>query len=83
MTKSNLVTVKDNIGQDDAKRLLHRHRIEKLLVVDDDYQCIGLITVKDIEKAEQHPIACKDERGGSAWRRRPRWATTASSAPSG
>ena len=63
MTKSNLVTVKDNIGRDDAKRLLHRHRIEKLLVVDDDYQCIGLITVKDIEKAEQHPFACKDEQG--------------------
>ncbi len=63
MTKSNLITVKDNIGRDDAKRLLHRHRIEKLLVVDDDYQCIGLITVKDIEKAEQHPFACKDEQG--------------------
>jgi IMP dehydrogenase len=63
MTKSNLVTVKDNTGRDDAKRLLHRHRIEKLLVVDDDYQCIGLITVKDIEKAEQHPFACKDEQG--------------------
>ncbi len=63
MTKSNLITVKDNIDRDDAKRLLHRHRIEKLIVVDDDYQCIGLITVKDIEKAEQHPFACKDEQG--------------------
>ena len=63
MTKSNLITVKDNIGRDDAKRLLHKHRIEKLIVVDDDYQCIGLITVKDIEKAEQHPFACKDEQG--------------------
>ena len=63
MTKNNLITVKDNIDRDDAKRLLHRHRIEKLIVVDDDYQCIGLITVKDIEKAEQHPFACKDEQG--------------------
>ncbi|MBI4725389.1 MAG: IMP dehydrogenase, partial [Rhodomicrobium sp.] len=63
MTKTNLVTVKENIGREDAKRLLHSHRIEKLLVVDDDYHCIGLITVKDIEKAEQHPLACKDEQG--------------------
>ncbi len=63
MTKTNLVTVKENIGREEAKRLLHSHRIEKLLVVDDDYRCIGLITVKDIEKAQQHPFACKDEQG--------------------
>jgi IMP dehydrogenase len=63
MTKENLITVKENIGRDEAKRLLHAKRIEKLLVVDDDYHCIGLITVKDIEKAEQHPFACKDEQG--------------------
>jgi IMP dehydrogenase len=63
MTKENLITVKENVGRDEAKRLLHRHRIEKLLVVDDDYHCVGLITVKDIEKAEQHPFACKDEQG--------------------
>jgi IMP dehydrogenase len=63
MTKENLITVKENIGRDEAKRLLHRHRIEKLLVVNDDYHCVGLITVKDIEKAEQHPFACKDEQG--------------------
>jgi len=63
MTKSNLITVKDNVGRAEAKRLLHSHRIEKLIVVDDDYHCIGLITVKDIEKAEQHPHACKDEQG--------------------
>jgi IMP dehydrogenase len=55
--------VKDGISREDAKRLLHRHRIEKLIVVDDDYRCIGLITVKDIEKAEQHPNACKDAQG--------------------
>ena len=55
MTKENLVTVKRSVSQDEAKRLLHQHRIEKLLVVDDDYRCIGLITVKDIEKAQKHP----------------------------
>jgi IMP dehydrogenase len=63
MTKKKLITVKENIGRDEAKRLLHAHRIEKLLVVDDSYHCVGLITVKDIEKAEQHPSACKDDQG--------------------
>ncbi|MGD9503062.1 MAG: IMP dehydrogenase, partial [Methyloceanibacter sp.] len=63
MTKDKLVTVRENVGLDEAKRLLHQHRIEKLLVVDDDYRCIGLITVKDIEKAKAHPKACKDEQG--------------------
>jgi IMP dehydrogenase len=63
MTKSDLVTVKENIGREEAKRLLHMYRIEKLLVVDDNYHCVGLITVKDIEKAEQHPNACKDAQG--------------------
>ena len=48
---------------DEAKRLLHQHRIEKLLVVDDAFRCVGLITVRDIEKAQQHPDACKDEKG--------------------
>ncbi len=63
MTKDKLVTVKRDVDQKEAKRLLHQHRIEKLLVVDDKYKCIGLITVKDIEKAERFPIACKDEQG--------------------
>ncbi len=63
MTHENLVTVRENVGQEEAKRLLHQHRIEKLLVVDDDYRCVGLITVKDIEKAVAHPLACKDEQG--------------------
>jgi IMP dehydrogenase len=63
MTKDKLVTVRENVGLEEAKRLLHRHRIEKLLVVDDAYRCIGLITVKDIEKARAHPNACKDEQG--------------------
>jgi IMP dehydrogenase len=63
MTKDRLVTVRENVGQDEAKRLLHQHRIEKLLVVDDKYRCVGLITVKDIEKAVANPNACKDEQG--------------------
>ena len=63
MTKENLVTAKPGIGLDEAKETLHRHRIEKLLVVDDKFQLKGLITVKDIEKKTQYPFACKDERG--------------------
>jgi IMP dehydrogenase len=63
MTKDRLVTVREGVGQEEAKRLLHQHRIEKLLVVDEDYRCVGLITVKDIEKAVAHPAACKDEQG--------------------
>jgi IMP dehydrogenase len=63
MTSDNLVTVRDGVDQGDAKRLLHKHRIEKLLVVDDQYRCVGLITVKDIEKANAHPNAAKDEHG--------------------
>ncbi|MEM6852490.1 MAG: IMP dehydrogenase, partial [Pseudomonadota bacterium] len=50
-------------SQDEAKRLLHKHRIERLLVVDDRFRCIGLITVKDIEKSQNFPNACKDEQG--------------------
>ncbi|MBM3489959.1 MAG: IMP dehydrogenase [Alphaproteobacteria bacterium] len=63
MTKERLVTVKEGVSGEAAKRLLHQHRIEKLLVVDDAYRCIGLITVKDIEKSQHHPHAAKDERG--------------------
>jgi len=63
MTKERLVTVRDGVSQEEAKRLLHQRRIEKLLVVDDQYRCIGLITVKDIEKAVANPNACKDEQG--------------------
>ncbi len=63
MTKEKLVTVRENVATDEAKRLLHHHRIEKLLVVDEAYRCIGLITVKDIEKAQRYPHACKDEHG--------------------
>lgn len=63
MTRENLVTVKENVEQGDAKRLLHLHRIEKLLVVDDAGHCIGLITVKDIEKSQLNPHASKDAQG--------------------
>ncbi len=58
-----LITVKEGVKADEAKRLLHQHRIEKLLVVDDDNRCVGLITVKDIEKAKAYPNAVKDARG--------------------
>jgi len=63
MTSRGLITVQEGVDQDEAKRLLHKHRIEKLLVVDEDRHCVGLITVKDIEKAKQYPEACKDEHG--------------------
>jgi IMP dehydrogenase len=63
MTKNNLITVKKNISMEDAKKLLHIHKIEKLLVVNNDYKCIGLITVKDIDKAKKFPLASKDNLG--------------------
>ncbi len=63
MTSKNLVTVKAGVTMEEAKQLLHSHRIEKILVVDDAYKCIGLITVKDIEKARLHPNASKDMDG--------------------
>jgi len=63
MTKDDLITVREGVSQDEAKRLLHQHRIEKLLVVDNQYRCVGLITVKDIEKAVANPNACKDDQG--------------------
>src|SRR6516164_5066660 len=63
MTRDKLVTVRENVSREEAKRLLHQHRIEKLMVVDEAYCCTGLITVKDIEKARSYPNACKDEHG--------------------
>jgi IMP dehydrogenase len=63
MTRENLVTVAAGVKPEEARRLLHRHRIEKLLVVDDAYRCVGLITVKDMDKAQAHPLANKDELG--------------------
>jgi IMP dehydrogenase len=63
MTRDRLVTVSEGVSKDEAKRLLHTHRIEKLVVVDQSYRCIGLVTVKDIEKAQRFPFATKDEKG--------------------
>lgn len=63
MTKRGLVTVDEGVSREEAMQLLHQHRIEKLLVVDDERRCVGLITVKDIEKSRAFPNACKDERG--------------------
>jgi IMP dehydrogenase len=63
MTHENLATVQEGVSQDEARRLLHARRIEKLLVVDDAFHCVGLITVKDIEKAVTYPDATKDAAG--------------------
>ncbi len=63
MTKDNLVTVREGVDPEEAKRLLHRHRIEKLLVVDELYRCVGMITVRDIQRSEDFPDATKDEKG--------------------
>src|SRR5258708_10406638 len=64
MNKTDLITVREGgVNQEEAKKLLHQNRIEKLLVVDATYRCVGLITVKDIEKAVANPNACKDEQG--------------------
>ena len=63
MTKKNLQTVRENVDMKKAKEILHKFRIEKLIVVDKDYKCVGLITVKDIEKARKYPNACKDTKG--------------------
>jgi IMP dehydrogenase len=63
MMTRDLITCRENITQDEAKELLHRNRIEKLLVVDDKYELKGLITIKDIEKTLAHPAAAKDGKG--------------------
>jgi len=63
MTSQNLATVTAGVTHEEARRLLHQRRIEKLLVVDEDFRCVGLITVKDIEKAVTYPNATKDPTG--------------------
>ncbi|WP_394692126.1 IMP dehydrogenase [Hyphobacterium sp.] len=63
MMTREVVTVREGAGEDEARRLLHKHRIERLLVVDEEDRCIGLITVKDMEKAQTHPLASKDRHG--------------------
>lgn len=62
MTKK-VVTVREGVSSDEARKLLHKHRIERLVVVDEEGRCVGLLTVKDMEKAESHPHASKDEQG--------------------
>ena len=63
MTSENLITAKSNVTTKEAKQLLHQNRIEKVIIVNDDYKCVGLVTVKDIEKAKLNPNACKDSEG--------------------
>ncbi len=63
MTKERLITVREGAGQEEARRLLHKHRIERVIVIDEGGRCVGLITVKDFEKARSHPNAAKDEQG--------------------
>ena len=63
MTRENLATVREGATPGEARALLQQHRIERLIVVDDDYRAVGLITVKDMEKAQAHPLAAKDSQG--------------------
>jgi len=63
MTRDNLITVKEGVSQAQARDLLRKHKIERLIVVDDDYRAVGLITVKDMEKAQAHPLSAKDAQG--------------------
>src|SRR5271169_3744972 len=63
MTTEGLVTVREGVSQEEARRLLRQHKIERLIVVDEAFRAVGLITVKDMEKAEAHPDAAKDAQG--------------------
>ena len=63
MTRDNLATVTAGVSAEEARALLHKRRLEKLLVVDENYRCVGLMTVKDMDKAQAHPLANKDEFG--------------------
>lgn len=62
-SRERLVTVKEGAGLEEATKLLHKHRLERVLVINDDFELKGLITVKDIQKSTEHPLACKDEQG--------------------
>ncbi len=79
MTKDNLVTAPENTTLEEAERILTENKVEKLLLVDDQYRLKGLITIKDIDKLHRFPNACKDARGGCASGRRS--ACTTSSGP--
>ncbi|WP_419255665.1 IMP dehydrogenase [Caulobacter sp. ErkDOM-YI] len=63
MTRENLITVREGVDPREARELLRKHKIERLIVVDDGFHAVGLITVKDIEKAQAHPLAAKDDKG--------------------
>lgn len=63
MTKENLITVNEGVDLETAKKLLQRHKIERIIVVNDEYKCVGLVTVKDMEKSQAFPLSCKDEDG--------------------
>ncbi|RRN63766.1 IMP dehydrogenase [Caulobacter sp. 602-1] len=63
MTREGLITVGEGVDQIEARELLRKHKIERLIVVDEAYRAVGLITVKDIEKAQAHPLAAKDDKG--------------------
>ena len=63
MTKERLITVRPGATREEVTRLVHQHRIERVIVVDEDFRCVGLITVKDMEKAQKYPNACKDAEG--------------------
>ena len=66
MTHENLITVREGVDPDEARTLLRRHKIERLIVVDDDFRAVGLVTVKDIEKAEAFPARRQGRQGSSA-----------------
>ncbi|HEY9235901.1 MULTISPECIES: IMP dehydrogenase [Phenylobacterium] len=63
MTKDNLIVVRQGVSQEEARELLRKHKIERLIVVDEEYHAVGLITVKDMEKAQAYPAAAKDAQG--------------------
>ena len=63
MTSDDLAVVREGVSQEEVQEIVHRRRIERVIVVDEDYRCIGLITVKDMMKSERYPHAVKDEQG--------------------
>ena len=63
MMTSEIVTVTQDYDPKEAQRLLQQHRIEKLVVIDDDGNCAGMITVRDIQRTRDHPVSCKDDQG--------------------
>ena len=81
MTHENLITVKEGVSQAEARDLLRRHKIERLIVVDDEYHAVGLITVKDMEKSQAHPTRPRTCTVACWSAAHPLWATRATNAP--